>query len=125
MVKVSTSGSFDETMNLLHRARKTKVTKILKKYGAMGVNALKEATPKDTGLTADSWYYTIEFQNARSKLVFCNSNVVDHVSIAVVLQYGHATRSGSWVEGIDYIGPALEPIFKELADAAWKEVIGV
>ena len=96
----------------------------LRKYGEKGVNALKEATPKDSGLTATSWKYKIEKEAGKTSLTFYNSNVQNGVPIAIILQYGHGTRNGGWVEGYDYINPAIRPIFKELADAAWREVKG-
>lgn len=95
---------------------------ILDKYGKMGVEALAAATPVDTGTTAHSWYYKIEQKNGNSKLIFSNSNVNDGVNIAIILQYGHATRGGTWVEGRDYINPALQPIFDEISKEIDKEV---
>lgn len=97
----------------------------LNKYGREGVAALASVTPNDTGKTADSWYYEIERKGGTVKIIFCNSNVQDRTNIAVVLQYGHATRNGGWVEGIDYINPALQPIFNKIAKEAWSEVINL
>ena len=87
---------------------------------------LAKNTPKDTGLTAASWYYTIEQNNDGTiSLTWSNSNVqANWCNIAIIIQYGHGTRTGGWVEGYDYINPSLKPIFDELADAAWKEVVG-
>ena len=79
-------------------------------------------TPKDTGLTASSWYYIIEKDNGIIKITYCNSNIQDGVPIAVILQYGHATNNGGWVEGKDYINPSIQPIFDEIANKMWKEV---
>ena len=98
---------------------------ILNKYGERGVEALKNATPVDTGLTASSWYYEIhrDEQNKTITLSFNNSNVVnDWCNVAIILQYGHATRNGGYVEGVDYINPALQPIFNKIAGEAWEEV---
>ena len=98
---------------------------VLTKYGELGVKALKEATPKDTGLTAESWYYEIKFdrKNNNYTIEWKNSNCTEEgYQIAVMLQYGHATNNGGYVEGHDYINPTMEPIFKKLADDAWKEV---
>lgn len=92
----------------------------LDKYGREGVEALSAATPVDTGLTADSWYYEIVRENGRVSLNFCNSNIQNGVPIAVILQYGHATKNGSWVEGRNYIDPAIQPIFDKIAKSAWK-----
>ena len=96
----------------------------LDSYGVKGVEALRNATPKDTGLTANSWSYKIEKSNNNITISFENSNINDGVPIAIILQYGHGTRNGGWVEGYDYINPAIRPIFDELAKAAWKEVTG-
>ena len=96
----------------------------LDKYGSKGVAALKEATPKDTGLTANSWSYNITRSKNSVIISFENNNINDGVPIAIILQYGHGTRNGGWVEGYDYINPAVRPIFDELAKAAWKEVKG-
>lgn len=88
----------------------------------MGVEVLSSATPVNTGLTSQSWYYEIKNQNGVITLNFCNSNINDNVPIAIILQYGHGTNNGGWVEGIDYINPAIQPIFNKIADEAWKEV---
>lgn len=111
-------------MNLTRylETRKGADIKDLEQYGERGVAALAAATPVDTGLTAQSWYYTIKRQNGKITISFCNSNIVNGVPIAIVLQYGHATRNGGWIEGLDYINPAIQPIFDELTKNAWKEV---
>lgn len=95
---------------------------ILNKYGMKGVEALREATPKDTGKTSESWSYKITRENDIVKLSFLNSNRNQDVPIAIILQYGHGTKNGGWVEGIDYINPAIQPLFEELAKEIWKEV---
>lgn len=92
------------------------------KYGRMGVDALSSATPIDTGLTAESWYYETKITKSGLSLSFQNSNVVDGVSIAIILQYGHATRNGGYVKGRDYINPAIQPIFDQIANDMWGEV---
>ena len=97
----------------------------LAKYGLKGVKALADATPKDSGLTADSWYYVIEHNEEKKTytLSWYNDNITkDYFPIAIMLQYGHATNNGGYVKGRDYINPALQPIFDELAENAWKEV---
>lgn len=103
---------------------KALVKKILAKYGDRGVELLKEATPKDTGKTSESWSYDIEQDaNGNWQIVWKNSNVVDGwANVAILLQYGHATKDGGFVQGIDYINPAIQKVFKEMADEAWKEV---
>ena len=95
----------------------------LNHYGEMGVNALRNATPKDTGATANAWSYEIVEEPGRTTLYWRNDNVSDGVPIAILLQYGHATRNGGFVEGIDYINPAIRPIFEKMAQEAWKEVV--
>lgn len=124
MIKVTSTGNFNKTTDMLKRSSKYLNTVDLRKYGERGVNALREATPKDSGLTATSWKYKIEKEAGKTSLTFYNSNVQNGVPIAIILQYGHGTRNGGWVEGYDYINPAIRPIFKELADAAWREVKG-
>lgn len=94
----------------------------LDKYGREGVAALSSATPKDSGLTAESWYYEIENKNGRAAITFNNSNINDNVPIAIILQYGHGTGTGGWVEGRDYINPAIQPLFDKIANDAWEEV---
>ena len=94
----------------------------LDKYGRQGVAALASATPIDSGKTASSWYYKIENTKESAKITFYNSNIQNGVSIAVILQYGHGTRNGGWVEGRDYINPAVQPIFDKIVDDAWREV---
>lgn len=97
---------------------------VLNKYGKKGVEALKEATPKDTGKTSESWSYDIvQDEKGKYEIVWSNTNVVNGwANIAVLLQYGHATRNGGYVKGVDYINPAIEKVFQGLADEAWEEV---
>lgn len=92
------------------------------KYGRMGIEALSSATPIDTGLTAESWYYETKITKGGLNLSFRNSNVVDGVPIAIIIQYGHATRNGGYVKGRDYINPAIQPIFDQIAKDMWGEV---
>ena len=97
----------------------------LDKYGREGVKALESATPVDTGLTARSWYYEIKKTNGSVSISFYNSNIQNGIPIAIILQYGHGTGTGGWVEGRDYINPAIQPIFDKIAEKAWKEVTKV
>ena len=122
MINVETKGDFKKLTGFLERAKEIAKFSNLDKYGKMGVEALSKATPVDTGLTANSWYYEIKRQNGSVELVFKNSNINEGVPIAVVLQYGHGTKSGKWIEGRDYINPAILPIFDKIVDDAWKEV---
>lgn len=125
MIGVKVKGSFKNTEKLLLLPFGKIYRKILDKYGKKGVDALSAATPVDTGKTAASWYYEIIQNEDESTIVWKNSNVNKYVNIALILQYGHATRNGGYVTGIDYINPALRPIFEELAEAAWKEVTSI
>ena len=122
MVRFHVKGSYRKTKKFLKNAKDASYRKVLEYYGREGVEALARATPKDTGKTAESWGYEITEQKGRLKITWTNSNMNDGVSIAVLLQYGHATRNGGWVEGIDYINPAIRPIFDKIAKEAWKEV---
>ena len=94
----------------------------LEKYAKRGLEALQSNTPVDTGLTRDSWGYEISFTNSYVSIIWTNTNVVDGVPIAIILQYGHATGTGGYVQGRDYINPAIQPIFDEMAEDIWKEV---
>lgn len=116
------NGDFSNTKRYLTKARNAARLSILDKYGQQGVAALASATPVDTGLTANSWYYKVEQNNTGAKITFCNSNVQNGVPIAIILQYGHATGTGGWVEGRDYINPALQPLFDRIVNDAWGEV---
>lgn len=124
MIVLKHKGDFSKTTNFLKRITKLDYKSILSKYGKMGVDALAKATPIDTGLTASSWSYEIVEDDGGATIYWKNSNVVKGVSIAVILQYGHGTGTGGYVEGIDYINPALRSIFEGIADDAWKEVTG-
>lgn len=117
-------GNFSNLERFLAKATKAKpiIHLILQKYGRRGVEALAAATPTESGLTADSWTYDIEEANGVSKIVWKNSNIHDGYIIALLLQYGHGTGTGGYVEGTDYINPAVEGIFTQMADEAWKEV---
>ena len=122
MIRIRQKGDFSKTTNFLKRARDKVYLEDLDKYGRQGVAALASATPIDSGKTASSWYYKIENTKESAKITFYNSNVQNGVSIAIILQYGHGTRNGGWVEGRDYINPAVRPIFDKIVDDAWREV---
>lgn len=123
-IKMVCTGSFNKTERFLKKAHGASKTIDLTKYGEKGVAALQAATPTRTGVTASSWYYKIEKSGSRITLSFFNSNVNQGVPIAVILQYGHGTNNGGWVQGRDYINPALRPVFDEMVQAIWKEVTG-
>lgn len=122
MFKVTTKGSFSNTYKYFNKLRDKEYLNVLNKYGELGIHALREATPKDTGLTSESWYYEIVEGKEKTKIVWYNTNVNKGVNIALILQYGHATPSGTYVEGIDYINPAIKPTFDKMAVAVWSEV---
>lgn len=125
MIKFKQKGDFKRIHKFLEAASHGHYERILKKYGEMGVEALKSATPVDTGKTADSWYYEIRTSEKLGyyAIKFCNSNIVnDWANIAILIQYGHATRNGGYVQGRDYINPAIQPVFDELAENLWEEI---
>lgn len=123
MIVFKQTGDFSNLTKYLNKTKNSVNSKELDKYGQMGVEALKEATPIDSGNTANSWRYDIYYnKNESVRIVFSNTNVVDGVPIAILLQYGHGTRNGGFVQGRDYINPAIQPVFDKLAKSAWEEV---
>lgn len=115
-------GDFSKFNSYTERLKEVVKMGDLNKYGRAGVNALRDATPVDTGKTADSWSYKIVRTKNQVSIQFNNSNIEDNVPIAIILQYGHATANGGWVEGRDYINPAIQPLFDKIAKDAWREV---
>lgn len=115
-------GDFRRTSDFLKRVNRLNLDVILNQYGQEGVEALLAATPKDTGTTANSWNYAVHKGTGSITITWSNSNIVDGVPIAVILQYGHGTRNGGYVQGTDYINPAMKPIFDKIAQRAWEEV---
>lgn len=124
MISFRQKGDFRNLTSFLERAKEKNHMGILTKYAQLGVDALASATPIDSGTTADSWFYKIENDGDSAVISYHNSNVNKGVNIAIILQYGHGTGTGGYVEGRDYINPAIQPVFDQIADAAWKEVIG-
>jgi hypothetical protein len=122
LIRFRQKGDFSNLNRFLERAKNVIKIGELDKYGREGVAALASATPVDSGLTADSWYYEVEHQNGEASINFYNSNINKGVPIAIILQYGHGTGNGGWVEGRDYINPAIQPLFDTIANNAWKEV---
>ena len=122
IITVENYGKFTDTNKFLSNIRNFKFNKILQKYGKLGVSALRAATPTDTGETADAWDYEIVQNGSTISLYFTNDKMAMGIPIVILLQYGHATKNGGWVEGIDFINPALKPLFDKIAKDAWKEV---
>lgn len=123
MIIVTQKGDFRKLDGFFEKCKNVFKMGELDKYGRAGVKALSDATPVDTGKTASSWYYTIERDDNGVSIIFNNSNMTDiGVPVAILLQYGHGTRNGGYVQGIDYINPALRPVFQNMADEAWREV---
>lgn len=122
MITFRQKGDFSKLTKFLERAKESVYLGDLDKYGREGVAALSSATPVDTGLTANSWHYKIEQRSGSVSIVFYNSNIQNGVPIAIILQYGHGTRNGGWVQGRDYINPAIQPVFDKITEDAWREV---
>jgi hypothetical protein len=123
MIRFTHKGDFRQTEKFLRNAKNRSYRDVLEQLGQKGVNALANATPVDSGKTASSWSYSIEESSGSIAIVWSNSNVNKGLNIAVLLQYGHGTRNGGYVQGRDYINPAMQPIFDEIANRAWKEVV--
>lgn len=122
IISVKHKGNFRHFERFTHRVLKQEYMNILRAYADMGVKALKEATPTESGDTADAWGYEIESGDGITTLTFTNSHEENGLNIAILLIYGHGTRNGGYVQGNDFVSPALRPIFQDLADAIWKEV---
>ena len=122
MIKFRQKGDFSKLTHYLEKVKEIVKLGDLDKYGREGVAALASATPVDTGLTASSWRYEIQHGNDSVSIAFYNDNIQNGVPIAIILQYGHGTRNGGYVQGIDYINPAIKPIFDKITEDAWKEV---
>lgn len=122
MIRFRHKGDFSKLTRFLERAKETVKLIDLDKYGREGVAALASATPVESGLTANSWYYEIENTKGSARINFNNRNIQNGVPIAIILQYGHGTGTGGWVEGRDYINPAIQPIFDAIVENAWREV---
>lgn len=125
MISFRQKGDFKKLNSYLERLEEVIKLGKLNKYGEKGVSALSSATPVDTGLTASSWQYSINREKDSVSISFENTNINNGVSIAILLQYGHGTRNGGYVQGRDYINPAIQPLFDQIAEEAWKEVTRV
>lgn len=122
MITVRQKGDFANLTRYFERVKKIRKTDILHKYGKLGVAALSSATPTESGKTASSWNYEIIQNGSGAQIIFSNSNINKGVNIAIILQYGHGTGTGGWVEGRDYINPAIQGVFEQFASDIWKEV---
>ena len=125
MISFRQKGDFSKPKRYFERVKAAARLSILDKYGREGVAALASATPIDSGETANSWFYEISHDNGSATITFCNSHINQGVPIAIILQYGHGTGTGGWVEGRDYINPAIQPIFDKIVEEAWREVTKV
>ena len=123
MITFKHRGSFNKTERFLNKMRKMEYLNVLDYYGMIGVTSLAAATPRDSGKTAESWTYEIEKTPDKTTISWVNNNVNDGVVIAVILQHGHGTGTGGYVQGRDYINPAMRPIFDRIAEEAWKGVV--
>lgn len=121
-IKIKVNGGFKKAPRYLRALKCLDPMAMMDKYGKLGVSALSEATPVDTGLAASSWRYEVQKERNAYKLIFCNDDIENGFQVAIMIQYGHGTGTGGWVEGRDYINPALRPIFDSIAEEAWNEV---
>lgn len=121
-VKFEVSGGFTKTERFINRMKRREYLNVLDEFGREGVQALRNATPVESGLTAESWDYEIKRTRDYTEIVWTNSNINNGVPIAVILQYGHGTGTGGYVQGRDYINPAIRPVFDKIAEKAWKVV---
>ena len=122
MFSVSHKGSFKNLQSFLRIPLKAKVNEALHHYGREGVRALQSATPVDSGLTAASWGYEIGIEGGSYSIAWTNTHINKGVQIAIILQYGHGTGTGGYVQGRDYINPAIQPVFDKIAEKVWKAV---
>ena len=122
MISFRYKGDLSKTTRFLKNAKNVDISRVLHRFGREGVAALASATPVESGQTANSWYYEVERTRGGAAITFLNSHVNNGVPIAIILQYGHGTGTGGWVQGRDYINPAIQPVFDRIADDAWKEV---
>ena len=122
MITFKHKGNFNKTEKFFRQISDSEYLRMLDKYGNEGVKVLSSATPIDSGETAESWGYEITRSNRGVKIVWTNTNIVDGVPIAIIIQYGHGTQNGGYVQGRDYINPALRPIFDNIVNEVWREV---
>ena len=121
-IKLTSKGDFSKTFNFFNRIKKKEYLKVLNRYGEIGVQALSAATPRDTGKTAESWSYEVHYSKEKATITWLNSNTNKGIPIVVLIQYGHGTSGGGYVQGRDFINPAMRPVFDQIAEQAWLEV---
>lgn len=121
-LSISSSGSFRKTLNFLQAMKSGTPYRSLDKYGRRGADALARHTPKRTGRAAESWGFVVEHTPGKHKITWTNDDREGGVNVAVIVQYGHGTGTGGYVEGIDYVNPAMRPIFEQIAEDIWREV---
>lgn len=124
MFSLSSSGSFKNSERFLSGSKQAQLAQKLNEYGRLGVEALSSATPTDTGKTAMSWSYNVRVTRSKASLFWTNSNVAGGTPVPILLQYGHGTGTGGYVQGRDFINPALRPVFDTISDGVWKAVTG-
>jgi len=122
MISISHKGNFNNTERFLKGSKEIDFINLLNEYGKRGVDALRQATPIDSGMTSDSWKYEIHTSKGSYKVIWTNDNINQGIPIAILIQYGHATKNGGYVEGRDFINPAMKPIFDSMANELWREV---
>lgn len=122
MISFKQKGDFSKLNRYLERVKEAARIGVLDKYGRTGVAALSSATPRESGLASSSWGYEIERGKGTARIIFTNSDIENGFPVAIMLQYGHGTGTGGWVEGRDYINPAIQPVFDKIAEDAWREV---
>ena len=122
MITLTASGSFDKVDKFINAMKREEAFAFLNAFGQQGVEALANSTPVDTGLTSNSWDYEIVKNKGRYSIVWTNSNTEPGIPVAILIQYGHATKDGGWVQGRDYINPSVRPLFDKIADQVWERV---
>jgi hypothetical protein len=122
MISATSTGSFEKTMAFLKLMQSNRIFNVLDRYGRIGVDLLASATPRDTGETSESWRYTVTHKAGRHAITWYNTHVEDGINIAIIIQYGHGTGTGGFVEGIDYINPVIRPLFDKILDDVWRQV---
>lgn len=123
MIRFTYKGNFNNSERLFAKAKRLKLENILRKYGDLGVQALAEATPTRTGVTAGAWSYELQGDSGSASIIWTNSHTNKGVNIAMILEFGHGTGTGGYVQGRNYINPAIQPIFDQMIDSIRKEVL--